>query len=247
LYPKLIELLQNPAAQVSWSVIPAQTEAQSTVRICIDARRTRLCGWYRLKLKTPNTTMIRLVVGQASQPGPPTIACDELVRTGHIGGYIFVRKNVSRVELKIDFAAKKEVELGATLRPMPLIEQVWLALRAPLKKGLHAFYRVLRPKAEFRFDFKFGGFRDGQFSGSYDQWMRERENAAVSIVRQRLAVTHHEPPPVSILMPVCDPTPQHLRAAIQSVEAQTRGDWQLCIADDASNNPEIRQIIVSAL
>lgn len=47
----------------------------------------------------------------------------------------------------------------------------------------------------------------------------------------------------SILMPVYNPEPEHLRAALDSVLIQTWEDWELCLADDASTNPEIREII----
>ena len=47
----------------------------------------------------------------------------------------------------------------------------------------------------------------------------------------------------SIIMPVCDPVPRWLEAAINSVLNQSYSKWQLCIADDASTNPEIRKIL----
>lgn len=47
----------------------------------------------------------------------------------------------------------------------------------------------------------------------------------------------------SILMPVYNPAPEHFRAALDSVLAQTHDNWELCLADDASSNAEIRAII----
>ncbi|WP_244917666.1 glycosyltransferase family 2 protein [Pseudacidovorax intermedius] len=44
-------------------------------------------------------------------------------------------------------------------------------------------------------------------------------------------------------MPCYNPDPQFLRAAIASVQAQLYGRWQLCIADDASPAPEVRQVL----
>lgn len=51
------------------------------------------------------------------------------------------------------------------------------------------------------------------------------------------------PPLVSILMPVHDPSPSVLEAAIRSVEAQLYPYWQLCIADDASRDPDIPRLL----
>lgn len=50
-------------------------------------------------------------------------------------------------------------------------------------------------------------------------------------------------PLVSIVMPVYNPNPSYLRLALDSVRAQYYQKWELCIADDASPNEEIREIL----
>lgn len=50
-------------------------------------------------------------------------------------------------------------------------------------------------------------------------------------------------PSISIVMPVCDPPPRYLRRAVESVFAQQYGNWELCIADDASTIDEVRAIV----
>ena len=50
-------------------------------------------------------------------------------------------------------------------------------------------------------------------------------------------------PLISILMPTYNPHPEWLDRAIESVRRQIYSNWQLCIADDASTNPEIRPIL----
>jgi hypothetical protein len=50
---------------------------------------------------------------------------------------------------------------------------------------------------------------------------------------------------ISIILPVYNPDPCFLEAAIQSVKSQSYPFWQLCIADDASTNPEIRKVLES--
>ena len=52
-----------------------------------------------------------------------------------------------------------------------------------------------------------------------------------------------EGPRISVLMPVCNPRPEHLRAALDSVLAQTWQDWELCIADDASTREDTRPLL----
>ena len=50
-------------------------------------------------------------------------------------------------------------------------------------------------------------------------------------------------PLISVLLPVYNPYPDFLDQAIQSVRDQLYPYWELCIADDASTNRKIRQVI----
>ncbi|SCM70646.1 glycosyltransferase [Desulfovibrio sp. 86] len=50
-------------------------------------------------------------------------------------------------------------------------------------------------------------------------------------------------PCIAVVMPVYNPRPEHLRAALDSVLAQEYPHWQLCVADDASTVNEIPEIL----
>ncbi len=50
-------------------------------------------------------------------------------------------------------------------------------------------------------------------------------------------------PLISVILPVYNPEPQWLRAAIESVKAQLYPNWELCIADDASTNPDVKLLL----
>lgn len=50
-------------------------------------------------------------------------------------------------------------------------------------------------------------------------------------------------PLISVLMPVFDPPLEYLRKAIDSLRAQTYGNWELCMADDASRAPGVRDFL----
>ncbi len=52
-----------------------------------------------------------------------------------------------------------------------------------------------------------------------------------------------EPPRFSVLMPVYNPKPEHLRAAVESLRKQSWPHWELCLADDASPDPWIRPLL----
>jgi|GEM_PF-438663 len=57
------------------------------------------------------------------------------------------------------------------------------------------------------------------------------------------AVQMASAPVFSVIMPVCDPPLDCLRMAIDSVRKQTYPHWQLCIADDASRNPAVHELL----
>lgn len=98
-------------------------------------------------------------------------------------------------------------------------------LTAPLRRAAAG---RLRPRAAV-----------GEAQAAYNAWLQ-----------RHLA---EEPPPdpaasgpaprISIVMPVYDPDPRWLRAAIDSVRAQSHAEWQLCIADDASTRPEVPALL----
>ena len=50
-------------------------------------------------------------------------------------------------------------------------------------------------------------------------------------------------PLLSVIMPVYNPPEPFLRQAIESVLSQVYPDWELCIADDASDQPHVRRIL----
>ncbi|CAM3313606.1 glycosyltransferase [Pseudomonas floridensis] len=56
-------------------------------------------------------------------------------------------------------------------------------------------------------------------------------------------VTWDSPPFISVIMPVFDPPLDLLRDAIDSIRQQVYPHWELCIADDASRQPAVRDFL----
>ena len=76
-------------------------------------------------------------------------------------------------------------------------------------------------------------------ASSYDAWMELREPR----LRPVRVETGAEWPEIAVLMPVWNPRPEHLAAALDSVLSQSYGRWQLCIADDASTDASVPQLL----
>lgn len=52
-------------------------------------------------------------------------------------------------------------------------------------------------------------------------------------------------PLFSVILPTYNTEPRWLRACVESLQAQTYGNWELCIADDASPSPAVWEVIES--
>ena len=80
---------------------------------------------------------------------------------------------------------------------------------------------------------------------SYVQWIENVEKPGLPSKEQAavlLAAMAHKPL-VSVLMPTYNTDPVYLRACIDSVLGQSYPHWELCIADDASPLPHVREVL----
>lgn len=79
----------------------------------------------------------------------------------------------------------------------------------------------------------------------YPRWIRNYDTLNSKIIKrmqQRISEWGHQPT-ISIVMPTYNTEEKWLRAAIDSVLAQIYPNWELCIADDASTQPRVRQVL----
>lgn len=80
---------------------------------------------------------------------------------------------------------------------------------------------------------------------NYQDWVKEFDTLTsedlikISSLSKKLAYC----PKISILMPVYNSPIKFLKIAIESVISQAYENWELCIADDNSTNPEIKKIL----
>ena len=113
---------------------------------------------------------------------------------------------------------------------------------APLRAVMDAAMRSRLKLARLRRDGTWRRFTAlPQASRAYQAWIdsiesRDRASRAADLVALP-ALT------IAVLMPVYNPQLAALDAAIQSVLAQSHPHWQLCIADDASTQPGVREAL----
>ena len=78
----------------------------------------------------------------------------------------------------------------------------------------------------------------------YATWRRQNEPTAADFARMKRDWQQFRYQPiVSIIVPVYNPDRAFLEAAIESVLAQIYPRWELCLADDQSSQPHVREVL----
>lgn len=80
---------------------------------------------------------------------------------------------------------------------------------------------------------------------SYSEWIEQFDSLDASGRDELRSLTSAliDPPVISVLLPVFNPSEQLLREAIESVVEQTYPHWELCIADDASTVDWVSRVL----
>jgi GT2 family glycosyltransferase len=86
--------------------------------------------------------------------------------------------------------------------------------------------------------------QEPSLSDEYQAWRHHHSPSWASLEAQRAAARDFAyTPKISIVMPVFNTKPEWLIEAVESVRAQTYANWELCIVDDASNDPATRKAL----
>ena len=173
-----------------------------------------------------------------------TLEKDKVHRENLVGS---LKSHVSSLENTVE---KNEHDLSFYLREVELHKDKIRRMQSSFSWVITSWMRFLRRK----FVDPFTKSNKGSLSSSnitiirtYSEWVRKYNTTKASEFENwkekldRLKTT----PKISILMPVCDPEEEFLHKAIQSVIKQIYSNWELCIADDASVNPNIKNILKS--
>ena len=127
----------------------------------------------------------------------------------------------------------------------PFFDEEWYFRRYPdvAAAGLNPLKHYLEHgKAEGRFP----AYSDKNADGNnYFKWINDYDTVTdkyLILLKERLN-NLLKTPIISVVMPVYNPNPTWLIEAIHSVQQQAYPNWELCIADDKSSNPQIRPIL----
>lgn len=77
---------------------------------------------------------------------------------------------------------------------------------------------------------------------SYPNWLARNEVLDIEAMTQEIATFHYQPK-ISIAMPVYNVEEKWLRLCIDSIFNQVYTNWELCMADDASTDPNVKKIL----
>lgn len=77
---------------------------------------------------------------------------------------------------------------------------------------------------------------------SYPNWLARNEVLDIEAMTQEIATFHYQPK-ISIAMPVYNVEEKWLRLCIDSILNQVYNNWELCMADDASTDPNVKKIL----
>ncbi|WP_170300794.1 glycosyltransferase family 2 protein [Rhodoplanes serenus] len=152
---------------------------------------------------------------------------------------IYIAPEVHEIRFGLDRFEDSGQDVRVTLRPISVAEVAWQIGRRLSRRDWTTFKSFLSPSRPFVVTESFPRL------GHYDRWMATREPVALRTMMTDL----HEVGPrprIAILIPVNDPPPRFLAAAIRSVQRQNSGEWQLCIADNGSSDPRVGRIIARA-
>jgi GT2 family glycosyltransferase/SAM-dependent methyltransferase len=129
-------------------------------------------------------------------------------------------------EARMEVAALRASQSWRVTRPLRVANELLGTVQARL---------TTRPRRDEREDHATWARRHA------DPGPEERAWIAAWIAARRGAL-----PTISVLLPMCDPPPELLRRALESVRGQLYPGWQLCVADDASTSPEVHALLEAA-
>lgn len=135
---------------------------------------------------------------------------------------------------------EEEINLRVHYPIQPGTEKNWCRQLRKLKKGLGYLKRNGLKSTIKKIQMEKKDTRDVD----YQKWIEQNEKFDLSEIKAEISGFSYQPL-ISILMPVYNVEKKWLEKCIQSVQNQYYPNWELCIADDASTNKEVKEVLES--
>lgn len=224
-------------------MIGRRLEAARALRRRIVVQPGSADAWVRLaraearlgRAETPILTALRSAL--VLDPGNLAGVRDRALRTGREDATARWHTLAPHDGAALEGLAERLIERGETRRARTLLLEHMDGIEAKTdERTRDALIRAARasgvPGADVR-------------RTAYERWV-DRTEASVPPAAPASPSDASDWPLISILLPVCDPPLQILRETLASVRDQSYPHWQLCIADDASSDPDVVALLEEA-
>lgn len=196
---------------------PCRAEAESPGESWTDA-------WLRWRHASEPANLLRL------------LACSDTVELGRLVTHCRAFPCMLPHAFTWYAAQARHIEMFAQKEALPRLQKEAAHWR---RNHARFHHRMLKPGVRALADAGMWACSLDAAASSYDAWMELREPT----LRPAQLEIEREWPEIAVLMPVWNPRPDHLAAALDSVLEQSYSRWQLCVADDASTNSEIPELL----
>jgi GT2 family glycosyltransferase len=216
-------------------------------------------GWYwlegRLALEDDIAAVPCLYPRYAAgADGDPQIPLPEPDAAGRIAALVLFKYDVASLRFcPVQVPARFGISgfrLMALPRSRALARMLAPNLRAPggrLRRAVAFASAALREGVSPATDVLYRDYRRRLLpeEGDYAGWVARHDTLTterVELLAERAARIADSGPMISILLPTYQTPERWLRRCIESVQSQVYGNWQLCVADDASPDPRVVEV-----
>lgn len=157
--------------------------------------------------------------------------------------------NIKKIRIDL-FETGENQNIGIeSVQEIGSLQLLWLLIKS--KIGPSPKYWITKIKKAFEL-YKTGGFHSIKLkllgdepTADYQEWIDLYDsisNDDISLMKSRIS-SFLIKPKFSVIIPTYNTHKDHLSTAIKSVLDQVYENWELCIADDASTKPEVKETL----